>query len=227
MDTKNFTTIRSLLGGLAKAMDLIKPLLSQHHEQTAYLSFLVAREMGMSAQDVKNTVYAALLYDVGTVMRGHQMSVEEIAEQSKIVSMVGSLFLTGLEGFEEIGRIIENCQMNNDEIKIILDEDPSKENVMRSASVVHLSDGVSMMLQGHSNVLNQAPLIIEQVKKETGREFYEETAEAFFRVAEMEQVWLDLLYNPTIPQFEDTQGTTVSLERTVKLTKLMSRIIDF
>ncbi len=227
-DTQKFTTVGSLLEALAKAMNLINPSVSHHHEQTAYLASLIAKEMGMGKDEIRHTIYASLLYDVGTIMREKQMSLMEVERESKIVSMAGAIFLYGLDGFDEIGDIIAHCQMNCEEFDIVLSEDGANLSILKSASVVHLADKVSLMLQENLHVLNQAPHVRELVKEQRGKEFYPETVDAFLRVSELEQVWLDVLYDPKIPLVEGGEEERfISLERALPLTKLMSRIIDY
>lgn len=227
-DMQNFTTVRSLLEALAKAMNLINSSVSHHHEQTAYLASLIAKEMGMSGTEIRHTLYASLLYDVGTVMREKQMSLAEVERESKIVSMAGAIFLYGLDGFDEVGDIIAYCQMNCEEHRILLSDDEDQYETLRCASVVHLADKVSLMLRENVPVLNQAPFIRKVVEGEKGKEFYPETVEAFLRVSEREQMWLDILYDPTVPMLLDgVNERYISLDNALPLTKLMSRIIDY
>lgn len=64
-DPANFTNIRALFGALAEAMNRINADVEHHHEQTAYLAHLIAREMGLPEDMADLCVYAALLHDVG------------------------------------------------------------------------------------------------------------------------------------------------------------------
>ena len=49
---KKFTTTRSLLNALAKAMNLINPRIEDHHQQTAYLAYQIGVEMGIETEDL-------------------------------------------------------------------------------------------------------------------------------------------------------------------------------
>ena len=105
-----FTNIRSLLGALAEAMNLINPDMEHHHEQTAYLSYLIAQEMGMSRGLVMESVYAALLHDVGSITSERPKSVLEIERSAVQVSAAGARMLRGLPKFSRIAEIIRFCQ---------------------------------------------------------------------------------------------------------------------
>ena len=82
-DIQNFTTIRSMLEALAKALNLINPELEHHHEQTAYLAFMLARQMHFADDDALLAVYAATLHDVGAIVVEEMRSVAEIEQQAQ------------------------------------------------------------------------------------------------------------------------------------------------
>lgn len=58
-----FTTVRSLLSALAKAMNLINPDMENHHQETAYLAYQIGMEMGLHTEDLHLIASAALLHD--------------------------------------------------------------------------------------------------------------------------------------------------------------------
>ena len=109
-DTTNFTNIRALLGALTEAMNLISPDLQHHHEQTAYLSFLIAREMGMEEDLAFLCVYAALLHDVGSILADDLPSVLEIEREASRVASLGARMLRGLPEFSRVADVIEYCR---------------------------------------------------------------------------------------------------------------------
>ena len=47
---KGFTNIRSLLGAFARALNLINRDTQHHHEQTAYIAYRLAQQMGFTSQ---------------------------------------------------------------------------------------------------------------------------------------------------------------------------------
>ena len=59
---------------MSEAIDLVFPLLNNHHKKVAYISYNIAREMGLPDEDLKDTVLAALLHDIGA------FTIEERAE---------------------------------------------------------------------------------------------------------------------------------------------------
>ena len=83
------------------------------------------------------------------------------------------------------------------------------------------------MLNQREPVLTQAEKLRKTAASCRGTAFCPEVVDAFLRVSEREFVWLDTLLNPRFLMFFTGEIHAVSLERTVSLTRLMSRIIDF
>ena len=54
-----------LLIPLARMMDYMDPVLTNHHLKVAYIAFHLARELGFEEEEVANVTAAGLLHDVG------------------------------------------------------------------------------------------------------------------------------------------------------------------
>ena len=227
-DTSNFTDIRSLLGALAEAMNLINADLEHHHEQTAYLSYLIAREMGLEESLSFLCIYAALLHDVGSILYEEPKGVLEIERESRRIASLGAAMLRGLPPFERVADVIEYCQCPwQSASRCWQSADDETRALLRCSGIVYLADKIVVMLNPQLPVLTQAKKLREMVASCRGTTFCPEASDAFLRVAEREFVWLDVLYNPKFLMIFTGEITTVSLERAVTLTQLMSRIIDF
>ncbi|MBR1702116.1 MAG: HD domain-containing protein [Lachnospiraceae bacterium] len=227
-DNKSFTNIRSLLGALAKSMNLINPDMEHHHEQTAYLAYLIGTERGMDVEDLHLMIYAALLHDVGAVVWEKQQSVLEIEKKAKYVSAMGARMLRDLDRFEEIANVIEICQNSYTEnLKIAARRGGRYSTYIEIADAIHLADTVSIILKEDVPVLNQVKPICAVMEECRGKEYSSETVDAFLKVSRREFVWLDIMLNPSFLMIFTGDIHPVSLEETVQLTGFMSRIIDF
>ena len=105
-DISNFTTMRSLLEGLTKAMNLINSDMEKHHEQTAYFSFFIGREMGLNETDLRLLVYSALLHDVGSIVNEETITIQEIEQQATRYAWIDATMLEDLPYFHGISNII-------------------------------------------------------------------------------------------------------------------------
>ena len=223
---KSFTNLRSLLNALARAMNLINPDMENHHEQTAYLAYLIARELKFSERDVERTICASLLHDIGSIMFEKQCTVAEIEHNAETIAKLGAAMLRDVELMGTIADIIEHCQSSWSECT---DHTTGQCYVgARIASVIHLADTVSLIVQKTQPILNQAKKICDVIEQGKGTEFSEESVEAFLRLSKYEFIWFDLVYNPSfLLEFFTGDIRPLSLEQTVEITKVMSRIIDY
>ena len=227
-DASHFTDIRSLLSALAEAMNLINADLENHHEQTAYLSYLIAREMGLEESLSFLCVYAALLHDVGSILYDEPKGVLDIEREGRHISELGARILRALPDFRRVADVIEYAQCPwQSVLRCCKMADDEAQALLRCSSVVYLADKVAVTLDPRRPALTQARKLREIVASCRGTVFSPEAADAFLRASEREYVWLDALFNPRFLLFFTGEITTVSLERAAVLTQLMSRIIDF
>ena len=228
---KGFTNARSLLGGLAEAMNLINHEVEAHHQQTAYLTYMIASSAGFDRRGLELAVYASLLHDVGAVMYEQQESVAEIEREALEVSRTGASMLRGIPVLEDAAEIIERCQLSWSSLQRMHENNEcdceEAELCMHTASIVHLADAVSLMAKPDIPILDQVKGICDIVRSMKGTEFSEKAVEAFLGISGLEFVWFDLMYRPSLLMIFAGEIKQVSLDMTVQLTALMSRIIDF
>lgn len=226
MEKKKLTTIRSLLDALARAMNLINSEVENHHQQTAYFAYFIGREMGFDTEDLHLAIYAALLHDVGSIVMNRVASVAEIEADAEQIANIGAGMLEDLPAFGEISKVIRYCQLDYRSVRAYERDFPEKERFLRIASAVHTADAASALLR-YGNVLNQVDDICRWIEAGKGTHFNPEAVEAFIRLKPLEVVWLDALNNPSFLLFFTGEMHEITVEQTVELTRLMSRIIDY
>lgn len=221
------TNMRSLLIALAKAMNLINPNMQHHHEQTAYIAYQIGYEMGLRGDDLNYAVYAALLHDIGAVVSPGVPTVESIEEHEREIAAMGARMIRDLEGFGEIADIIEASQNTYIEDDNALAGCESRDICMDIAQAVHIADFVTSQIDPKERILNQVKQINQAVIAGRNTEFSPKAVDAYLRLSEREYTWMDVALNPSFLLIFTGEIREVSLEETVKLTRFMSRIIDF
>jgi len=229
-----FTTVRSLLSALAKAMNLINPDMENHHQETAYLAYQIGMEMGLNTEDLHLIASAALLHDVGTIVMPQRENLAEIESHRREIAQIGAEMIRDLEPFEMIANIIELCQNGwRENVEFAKTKACRRavhgniEQCIDVAECIHLADVISALWDEEGEILNQVPMIREAVEAGRGTEFSDKAVDAFQRVSQREFVWMDFVLNPTFLMFFTGDMHDLSLKETVELTQLMSRIIDF
>lgn len=220
----HFSNMRGLVNGFAHAMNLISPETQNHHQQVAYLSYHIAKEMGFDSAERHKIMYGALLHDVGSVLvpdaEGDALHPHNPAKAAQ----TGAKILDELPLMTEIAKILRAGHLP---WRTFSAHAANLTGVVIFGQIIHLADEVSLRLDTHTSVLNQAGGICDYVRSHAGSEFHEDVAAAFLTIAQREYVWLNLLYEPDAYLRHITDHQIVSLDDTTELTKLVSRIIDF
>lgn len=216
------TNIRSLLGVLSRTLNLINPEMQHHHEQTAYLAYQVAKELGLSDGELFLVLNASLLHDIGEVVvlpEGEKSFKEgETLEERQRIARIGANMLRDIDGFQTVADIIE---VNQDAYI------PSKDLPLRVAQTIHLADFVVTELNTSETVLNQVKRIMTEVETYNGTLFSPDVVGAFKVVSVRECMWMDLALNPTYMLAQIGPLRVVPLDKLVIFTSLISRVIDF
>ncbi|MBQ9004312.1 MAG: HD domain-containing protein [Eggerthellaceae bacterium] len=228
METNEFTNMRSLLVALAKSMNLVNPEVEHHHEQTAYLSYFLAKESGLPEDDQLLALYGATLHDIGSVITERALSISEVERRGPEIAASGARMVADLPGFDELATVIGFSQyawseyVKCDDAGCAIDD-----RLMRIASIVHLADTVSLAVRANEPILNQAKAICDFVKRRAGTEYCPHAVESLLALSGTEYVWMDLAHNPQFLLYFTGDIAPVSLQETVQYTRFASRIIDY
>lgn len=65
--TPYFSTLYDLLLCMTRAIDLVSPAVTNHHQQVAYLSYGIADVLQLPMEQKRSLIIAALLHDVGAI----------------------------------------------------------------------------------------------------------------------------------------------------------------
>lgn len=221
---KKFTNMRGLVKGFANTLNLLRPEVPNHHQQVAYMSYLIAKEMGYSEADRMTLILASILYDAGLSLlpdfdkEGKRISYkpEELYEAG--FSLIGeNPRFTFTSSVMKAGVLSAEEAEENDEVK--------KAYIL--SKVIYLSSVVSEKLDYSKSALNQAADICEDIADMAGDEFPDEVVEAFLRVTQKDHIWLNLMHRPdsVLDLLEDSNNVT--LDEAIEYGKVVSRIIDY
>ena len=221
--TKAFTNMRSLMGAMARALNLVNPDMEHHHEQTAYLAYQIAYAMGLRDAALYDTIYVALLHDIGSIVWPEQQNVEQIESRSKEVAKIGAWLIRDIEQLRTVADLIEVVQNSYRENAALLGESTA----LDITQAVHVADAVTTLVQERMPVLNQVQGIRAAIEPWRGSAFSDKAVDAFLEVSRREFMWMDLVLNPSfLLRFTGTIRE-ISLEETRVFTRFISRIIDF
>lgn len=213
-----FTSKRSVAKVLANAMDLLDEKYPMHHEQTAYLAYRMAAELGYDEDDRKEIIWDSLMYDVGLVILpdGKDYSFREL-------SVAGLNIVGDVKQIQFVRRMFLAGQADSE-------GDPAYEILSkeaRFAEIIDLSRKVSKLLKSSDAALNQVEDICESISSMAGNGLHSWAVECFLRVSKTEYIWMDLLHQPEVVLTYIPDGMDISIDEAIELARFMSRVIDF
>ena len=220
---KGFTNIRSLLGAFARALNLINRDTQHHHEQTAYIAYRLAQQMGFDEDALYVTTSAALMHDIGSVIAPETETDRHTLVNRKQLAKIGAHMLRDIPGFEHIADIIEVNQNTYAENLALLGECVD----LDISQALNLADFVATFLRSDIPVLNQVKGLTRRVEGMRGDVFSPKAVDAFLAISRRECLWMDLALNPAFLLNFTGSLREVSLNRLRTFTRLMSRVIDF
>ena len=227
--------ILELVSCLTDLIDLINPVLSNHHEYVRYISFRIAVELGFSDEELITMIIAATLHDIGAISLKERFDTFEFDYNldSNCHSDAGYYLLRDFPPFADIAKIIKYHHYSWDYGNGKIDEDNNEIPLM--SHIINLADRVAILIENDKEVISQSESIIELIKKHKGSYFKEDLVEVFLTVAERKYFWFDLMHKPLrkltdlFIKRHNITGKIIKFDvkSLTELTNLFSRIIDF
>ncbi|MGN6711311.1 HD-GYP domain-containing protein [Anaerocolumna jejuensis] len=223
-----FSNLNDLLVCITKAIDLVNPNVTDHHQQVAYLSYNIADALRLPLEQKRSLVIAALLHDVGAIALQDRLDFNE-EEHTNINehAFLGARLFSDSPILSNIAPIIKfhHIPWNNGEGKHY-----EGESVPLLAHIIHLADRIAVHINRDAFILSQTNSIKEYIKSRKNSVFFPEFVDAFLQICDKEALWLDFDYQPmisNIPNDLSLEAIKLTLDEVVSLTKIFSQIIDF
>lgn len=225
---RGFTNMRDMVRAFADAMNLVSSEMEDHHEKVAYLAFRLAEQAGLSLRERYMVIYGALLHDIGAITQSSlsALSLTELESRAGFLSKAGGALLQMSPITTPLAEVVSESQTPWQAIQRRLV--PLRGPVLMG-QIIHMADVVTLLLKEQDGipVLNRIPKVREAVDALGWKEFSPTVRKAFDAVCGMDYVWMDLLYHPNRFLEFVSDSREVTLDETVRLTELVSHVIDF
>jgi len=227
------TTSFDIAYALSRALDLVNPMINNHHQRVAFIAGSIAAEAGLPTADVEDIILASLIHDIGVVMENEFLELADTSEKKGdsefCHAIVGSHLLTCLKLFPKLPALVKyHHSPYGGEINHLAET--CDEVIPDGAMVIHLADRIDVLLNRSEPSLDQKNRIIENVGRFGGTKFNPEHLAAFKRLAERESFWFDIeeqeKYKLLKYKFRFSH-INMNIDSILEMAKLLSRIIDF
>jgi HD-GYP domain-containing protein (c-di-GMP phosphodiesterase class II) len=213
---------------LSQAVDLVSPLVADHHKRTAQIAYGLGMQMKLPKEELHDLIIAAALHDVGGLTQKDRIVALDFEYQDPYGhAVMGYLLLKTFSLFRtsaDIVRFHHVPWMNG--VGAALDGIP----VPRASHILQLADRIAVLLDVNADVLQQVDGILEKIRAQSGERFIPEQVQALEVLAEKEAFWLDTIYLQHLNvlsrrlNWDEIQITETDF---LGLTNLFRRIIDF
>lgn len=217
----------ALLKSISDAQDLVSPLLSNHHQQVAYLSFRLAKKLGLPIEEQRDIFLAGLVHDIGALSSNKRLEfIEREPMDINNHAFIGAKLLQECRPMQNLALIIKYHHLPWSHGKGISHEG---ERVSFGSHVIHLADRVCTMIKKDENVLTQLPHIFATMKANKDTIFVAGIIKALEELCVEEYTWLDLMSNYPVNKIDIEQFhmALLDIDDVIEITLLFSRIIDF
>lgn len=216
-----------LLQCISTAQDLVSPKLYNHHQQVAYLSYCLAREMQLPIEQQKDIFLASLVHDIGALSIDERLEViEEEPLHINHHAFISARLFESFKPLQYAAKLIKYHHLPWEYGKGLIYND---DEVPYGSHVIHIADRICSAIKQDNNVLSQLPHILEHIKNNCNSLFDPKLFEGIEILAKQEYIWLDLVSNNPIHSIDTALFDIIELgiDDNIELGLIFSQIIDF
>ncbi len=217
-----------LMYSLSSAMDLVAPELFNHHQQVAYLSYHLGKEMGLNAEDSLNLLMAGIVHDIGSLsLKERMVMIRDEMDEINSHALRGASLLEMYAPFSPLADIIryhhlpwahgEGAACHGKAVPL-------------TSHILHLADRICVLLTDTRHTLLQLPEVLHKIREGEGERFIPSGVAAVMKLAMREHIWLEL--NDRDPlRFLKRDAALFSMEldlaQVLQISEIFSHVIDF
>lgn len=213
---------------ISNAIDLVNPIVHNHHNRVAYMSYRLAEEMGCSTDTQDKVMMAGALHDIGALfLTQHDFNLSFETLAPGLHAYMSSIFLKNFEPFEHIAPIV--CGHHTD-WNFGLGVMPDGETISVAGNILSLADTIDSLIIRDQEILGQVSGIVHQIVGQSGGRFNPDIVDAFRRLATKEYFWLEVTAPYVSNLVRETSVVRVKeldLDALEAMSIMFSQIIDF
>ena len=222
------STLFNLVCALSEAMDLVNPLVVNHHKKTAWFALHLADEMGLSAKSIRKILFAALLHDIGAFSLQERLDTLYFEfDNPHHHACLGYSLLKDFKPFEQEAKII---LAHHTWWEPERDEDIGGTDVPLESHLIHLADRVAINLEGYVHLMDRVDAVLDLIDSHRGSMFMPDAVSALFRLASKEVFWFGA-FGEDLEEYLILMAEPHALELSSKelgqLARVFAMIIDY
>jgi HD-GYP domain-containing protein (c-di-GMP phosphodiesterase class II) len=210
---------------ISEATDLVASDLNDHHQKVCYISYMIAKEMMLPDDEIRDIALGAVLHDIGSFTRKERIKLISSPDAFKDDEYDQHQFIGYklLRDFVPLGNAAALIRYHHAHF------DEAATEIPMGSYVIHLADRIAVLLDKHREVLAQIPRIVSAIE-ENRAIFHPDTLVALRLLMKVEYFWMEacsLPVNVILSERIRFPEQIVDVEKICNLAKLISQIIDF
>jgi len=220
--------IFDMVTSIARVVDMMSPVVGNHHMQVAYLAYRLGEELQLSDDKKFDLFMAGALHDIGAFSLQDRLDLLEFEDTKPGEhSVAGSLILDTFTPFSSIALLIKfhHVHWKNGEGAF-----QNGESVPNGSHIIHLADRVAVKMSKEQPVLKQVRHICTSISELKGDVFVPEYVDALINMTNKEHIWLDLMSKSMETILKQTvlnRTKELAIDEMVDFSRLVCRLVDF
>ncbi len=220
--------IFDLVASIARVVDMMSPVIGNHHLQVSYLAYRLGEQLDLPDDERYVLSTAGALHDIGAFSLKDRLDLLEFEDKNPgRHSRAGSLLLSTFEPFSSIAKLIQFHHVPWQNGHNVFQEG---ESVLPGSHIIHLADRVAVQISKTKPVLSQVRGICDAISEKKGEVFVPEYVDALLELAQLEYIWLEVTSDAIEPILRKNvlyRSMGIAVDELVDFARLICRLIDF
>jgi len=225
LDADFKVSMSDMVIALSKAIDLVSPKLTGHHQRVAYIAGRISETMKLDIYKRTNIILAGYLHDVGAISLSDKNIILAFDNEDTTHAEVGYKLLNTLPELSLAANYIREHHTPYQKGQSFIEG-----SLLLGGQILYLADRVDILLDKSKEPLAQKDNIISWFKERTGNKFMPEVVEAFIELTHQESFWFDIVSSNLESQLKRLTGYIIlelDLDGLTNVGRIFSQIIDF
>lgn len=220
--------LSDLVLSFSKALDFVNPKVANHHLRVAVIASEIAKESGLSRQDINDIFLASAIHDIGVFSEHERIDALEFEIKNPYLHAErGYLLIKDFDMYPAISKLIryhhipwkggEGCRFDGEEIPV-------------GGHIIHLADRVEVLIDKQQEILSQKKKVVDAIKSRSNNIFVPDLVEVFENLSAKESFWFDAA-SPEIDQIISDRNVLpdaeLNMNELINIAKIFSHIIDY
>ncbi len=217
-----------LVASIARVVDMMSPVIGNHHLQVAYLAYRLGEQLDLPDAERYALFTAGALHDIGAFSLKDRLDLLEFEDNNPGQhSKAGSLILGTFTPFSDIAKLIKYHHVPWQNGNNVLQGD---ESVLPGSHIIHLADRVAVQISNTTPVLGQVKGVCEAISEKKGEIFVPEYVDALLKLSRLEYVWLEVtsdVIESILRKIVFYRTREMVIDELVDFARFLCRLIDF